>query len=482
MKEAGILLPLASLPSKFGCGDFGKTAYEFIDAAVAAGFKLWQILPLNPLGYGNSPYQALASEALDELYISLEALKDVGLIHSYQAFRPHAKRIAYSEVREFKEKYLRAAFKNFKPDSAYLNFIQANWVYDYAVFRALKQKNNLKAWMNWPKADKEWIKKCNDNPAVNADEIAYQMFLQYILFNQWRKLQAYAREKGLKLVGDLPFYVGVDSLDVWRYQEGFLLDAEGNPRFVAGVPPDYFSQDGQRWGNPIYNWEQLRKDHFTFWLKRFYYAASLYDIVRIDHFRAFDTYWQIPASSPNAKCGEWLEAPGYELFDTLYAAYPQLKIVAEDLGDLRPEVHKLRDHYNLAGMRILQYSFNPLETKKADSRTNLLFYTGTHDNAGLKAWYQSRSSEFKKASKVFFKQEGINNPHIIDNFIEYTLRSEARYALISIIDCLALNEHARINHPGTLGSPNWEFKLKDLDAFKAKTAWFKDLLVKTKRA
>lgn len=479
MRKAGVLLPIASLPSSYGIGDFGPTSYQFVDKIYECGFKIWQILPLNPLGYGNSPYQPYSSKAMDELYISLEMLEEEKLIKKAKKKNARSTKIDYEEVRLFKQTYLKEAFNNFIPNQDYQDFIAQKWVYEYAVFLAFKKANQMKCWNEWPKEYKEFIKGDKTVPEALKEAVSYEMFVQYILYTQWMKLRAYANKKGIEMMGDIPFYVGIDSLDVWSHQKMFLLDADGYPSFVAGVPPDYFSETGQRWGNPIYDWEKMEKDGFAFWLDRLSYSSKIYDIIRIDHFRAFDTYWKIPSSCPTAIEGEWVEAPGYALFDKVYETYPDINIVAEDLGELRPEVLVLRDHYNLAGMRIIQFSFDPYN--KMEDRENLLVYTGTHDNESLRDWYTSQSADFKKMTRRFFKKHKYTYGKMNDNMMMYTLDTKANLAILPMLDILHKNNSCRLNTPGTVGNPNWQWKLKDFKEFEEKMPLLKEMIQKANR-
>ena len=357
MRQVGMLMPVASLPGRHGIGDFGKESYNFVDLLKEAKAAIWQMLPLNPLGYGNSPYQPYSSCAGDEIYISLDKLCEEGLLKRVPDFHANASHIDYQAVRAFKGKYLRKAFEKFKPDAGYRKFIKMEWVYNYAVFLTLKKQNNLVAWNEWPIKQQNWIKDHEYDLTPLKEDIEYEMFVQYEFYKQWMELKKYANKKGIKVMGDIPIYVGIDSLDVWSGQENFLLGADGKPTFIAGVPPDYFSATGQRWGNPIYDWDYMEKDGFRFWLNRLDYSSKLFDIIRIDHFRAFDSYWKIPAECETAVDGEWNYAPGYKLFDTIFKEMPDINIIVEDLGDLRPEVLELRDHYGFKGMRIVQFCF-----------------------------------------------------------------------------------------------------------------------------
>jgi 4-alpha-glucanotransferase len=481
MRKAGALLPVASLPSNTGIGDFGKYAYDFVDKLEVMGMKIWQILPVNPLGYGNSPYQPYSSFAGDDIYINLQLLKNMGLIKStIKPFNEKSIQIQYKEVREYKEKYLREAFTNFTPDDRYTEFVEMDWVYKYAVFIALKRENGYRCWNEWPKEHRDWIIDKKLNISLYEEEIQYQMFLQYIFYIQWMELKKYANTKGIKIMGDIPIYVGIDSLDVWSNQKCFLLNDKSQPTYIAGVPPDYFSNTGQRWGNPIYDWEYIKETDFKFWIERLAYNQKLFDILRIDHFRAFDTYWKIPVSCETAIDGEWVEAPGYELFDKVLETIKDIKIVVEDLGDLRPEVLKLRDHYNFKGMKIVQFSFD-INNNSFEDRENMIIYSGTHDNQTIKGWYLSQTIEEQKAIKKYFTKNNYCYEDISHNFISYTLDNIAEIAIIPVQDIICLGDSGRINVPGTVGSPNWEWKLEDFKMIEDNTEYIKNMVNKSNR-
>lgn len=473
MKQAGILMPVASLPSLHGVGDFGRESYRFIDMMKKADLNLWQILPLNPLGFGNSPYQPYSSKAGDEIYISLNKLCEDGLLEKVPVFKRHARKIDYQAVRAFKGKYLMEAFGAFQkltPSNDYTQFISNDWVYNYAVFLTLKKQNSLVCWNEWPKEQQNWIKDHKYDITHLEDKIAYEMFVQYEFYKQWMELKTYANRKGIQVMGDVPIYVGIDSLDVWENQDCFLLGADNKPTFVAGVPPDYFSKTGQRWGNPIYNWDYIQKNQFRFWIDRLEYSSKLFDIIRIDHFRAFDTYWKIPASCDTAVEGEWIEAPGYAMFDALFAADPDMNIVVEDLGDLRPQVHELRDHYHFKGMRIVQFNFNPRieEGSNYDHVENLILYTGTHDNSTIRGWFRSQPPKVKKRIREDLTRFGCTTKSIAWGFVEFTYQQDCCMAILPMQDILELPEEAKLNTPGTLGSPNWEWRLNSLSPFEKK--------------
>ncbi len=468
MREAGVLMPLSSLPSDYGIGDMGTYSYEFIDLLEQGRVSIWQILPLNPLGYGNSPYQPYSSFAGDEIYISLDELFREGMLKEKPPkFHKNKDFIDYELVRKHKEIYLKEAFSNFTYEKDYKVFISQEWVYLYAVYLTLKKKNDLICWNEWQKTHKDWIKSSSFNVSVYDQDIQYEMFVQYIFYTQWMKLKKYANQNGIKIMGDIPFYVGIDSLDVWSNQECFLLGVDGQPIFIAGVPPDYFSTTGQRWGNPIYNWDYLKDQKYKFWMDRIAYNSKLFDIIRIDHFRAFDTFWKIPVECETAVDGEWVKAPGYDVLGKVKAEFPEVEIIVEDLGELRDEVYELKKYYGLKGMKVIQFTFSP-EEKDDDFEDveEMIVYTGTHDNQTIKGWFLSQKKETQVAIEKNLKIMGYDDETISERFIRLALDSIAQIAILPMQDILDLGDEARINTPGTIGKPNWEWKLTDFQEVK----------------
>ncbi len=483
-RQAGILMPIASLPSPYGVGDFGKDAYAFADTIHQMGFRIWQLLPLNPLGYGNSPYQPYSSYAGDPLYISLDQLYEDGLLDEKpEPYRSDSGHIDYEAVRNYKDAYMRKAFARFQPDEYYEEFLSGEWVYQYIVFYTLKKENGLKCWLDWKEEDKLWMShQDREFTAGQMEEIHYQMFLQYIFYCQWMELKGYVNSLGIRVMGDLPFYVGIDSLDVWANSKAFLLDENFRPTYVAGVPPDYFSRTGQRWGNPIYDWEYLKATDYQFWMDRIGYNSQLFDIVRIDHFRAFDTYWKIKADCPTAIDGEWIEAPGYEVFDRLLKLFPDIEIVIEDLGDMRPEVSVLRDHFGFKGMKVYQFSLDPEEANNDfPDRENLILYTGTHDNQTIKGWYLSKTPEIRKEVDEQLDKLGCREEKIGQRFIHAVMSSITQLSVVTTQDVLDAGDEARINRPGTMGSPNWEWRIPSLLPFARETETIHKILKETGR-
>lgn len=485
-RVAGVLMPVASLPSRDGVGSFGAQAYAFVDMLAEMGMGIWQILPLNPLGYGNSPYQPFSSYAGDELYIDLGVLEREGYLapgrRPYRHTGPVG-RIDYAGAREYKQTWLKEAYQNFFVKSWYdpefLAFREKEWVYPYAVFMALKKQNGLRCWNEWPREQQDWILDGRYDLVPLRHEIRYQMFLQFMFYRQWMALKRYANSKNVKIMGDVPFYVGIDSVDVWSSRDDFLLDKETwKPEFVAGVPPDYFSATGQRWGNPIYNWERLEEKKFSFWVERLRYSSELYDIIRIDHFRAFDTYWKIVASCPTAVDGEWVEAPGDALFTELYRQLPDIRIVVEDLGDLRPEVLRLRDRFGLMGMNILEFTLPYPE----QLRERQLVYTGTHDNQTVKGWYDSLPAVEKAKVRKILAPYGPKGESTPKKMVRYTYACKAKMAIVPLYDLLGLDDTARLNMPSTVGSPNWEWRLRSWRGLRRKMEYIREAVAASGRA
>ncbi len=486
-RTAGVLLSVTALPSRHGIGDFGKTALEFIDHLDKMGFRVWQILPLNPLGYGNSPYQPYSSFAIDEQFANLDLLTEKGLLPKTPNYNADSPKVNYDGVKAFKLPYLKAAFeKDLEKNGrkAIDAFVASHpWVKDFAVFMMFKRRYPS-SWNEWPENAKTWIK---DRPALSKDDeklVLFEQWLQMVLYEQWDAIHQYARKKGIKIIGDIPFYVGYDSCDVWANQDTFLLDPETHlPSCVAGVPPDYFSAIGQRWGNPIYDWKKLQKNNFEFIINRIHLNEGLYDILRLDNFRAFDTYWEIPASCPTAVDGQWKEPPGYEFFDLLLSKYPNLEIIAEDLGDLRPEVLELRDHYNFPGMNVIEFTFEDCElAHKGDwNRENSVAYLDTHDNDTMQSYFYLLPEASQGAWLHKLGEMGIVLGSAVDRMITYCLRKPAFLAVLSMQDILNLGVHARTNVPGTVDDRNWTWKLVDFKDFLAREDFLHTLIKDTGR-
>lgn len=486
-RSAGVLLSVTALPSPHGIGDFGVEAKQFIDHLARMGFKVWQILPLNPLGYGNSPYQPYSSFAIDEQFLDLDALVEEGLLAEVPEFDASSSKVRYDAVRAFKMPYLKEAFEAdlAKNGRAAIDEFRKghSWVDDWSVFSMFKRRYPT-SWNEWPKEVQDWI---ITRPALNeadAHDALFEVWLQMKLYAQWDAIHAYAKEHGIEIIGDIPFYVGFDSCDVWANQDTFILDPDTHlPTCVAGVPPDYFSEVGQRWGNPIYDWKKLEERKFEFIINRIHLNSVLYDILRLDHFRAFDTYWEIPASCPTAVDGEWKEPPGYLFFDTLFGLYPDLQIIAEDLGDLRDEVLVLRDHYDFPGMNVIQFTFHDCELlEKGDwNRVNSVAYLDTHDNDTMLSYFyllpeQEQADWIHRLNKL-----GIAEGPIVDRMMTYCVNKPANLAVLSMQDILNLDVQARTNVPGTVDDRNWTWKLVSFDQFLAREGFLSGILAQSGR-
>jgi 4-alpha-glucanotransferase len=482
---SGVLLHPTSFAGPFGIGDLGDEAFRFIDFLAAAKQSLWQILPLGPTGYGDSPYQCFSAFAGNTLLISPEKLIDAGLLDKKDLRDiPHfpGEKVDFGRVIPYKNGLLERAYENFKQstDTAlraeFLTFTQemAAWLGDYALFRALKDAHRGVAWNKW----KPQFALRKDAAIAEArerlhDSIEAQRFYQFLFFKQWRALKSYCQAKGIQIIGDVPIFIAYDSADVWQNPEEFKLDAKGRPLAVAGVPPDYFSKTGQLWGNPIYNWERMRATKFVWWIERLRATFKTIDIVRIDHFRGFAATWEVPARDKTAKNGRWVEVPGKELFTALKKALGELPIIAEDLGVITPDVEALRDGFGFPGMRIFQFAFR--------DRTNIdlphnyiqhtVAYTGTHDNDTAVGWFNSRpgegstrSAEQIEAEKRFCMEYlNTGGREIHWDFIRAVLASVADTAIIPLQDILGLGSMARMNLPASQqGNWQWRYKPKAL--------------------
>ena len=443
-RNVGVLLPVFSLPGNHGIGDFSNYAFEFIDWLKNHKYHYWQILPLNPIGPGNSPYITVCSEAFDVRYISLDKLVEQGLLDKVHKHHAEVGRVNYQDVLAFKEKYLRRAYKNSK--ISFKKFTKENpWVTEYAKYLVLKNINDNKPWNEWI------IKKI---PNFAEDEINFHIWCQYIALSQWNAIKKYANKNGVKIIADCPFYVGLDSVDCYLNKDEFMMDEHYNPTVVSGCPPDAFSDDGQLWGTPIYNFEKMKDNNYKFLINRIACLASRADILRLDHFRAFDTYCVIPAGDENARRGEWKIGPRNDFFDNLFKQYPDIQIIAEDLGLLFDSVHELRDYYKLPGMRVIQFvAFE--ELKEND---NIILYPGTHDNQTLYGWLKSLDKEHK----TILRKEYKGSKDIYGSLFNEIWNMTSRITIFPVQDLIKLDDNARINHPGTVGPHNWTFKFKNM--------------------
>ncbi len=462
-------MPVSSLPSRFGIGGFSKEAYDFVDFLAASGQSLWQILPLGPTGYGDSPYQSFSTFAGSPYYISLDALIEEGLLTEEECssvdFGNDTKRVDYEKIYYTRFELLRKAFEraNRSDDADYSAFVKENelWLKDYAMYMAVKDFLGGVSWIEWdeeirlrkPKAMKKYEKEL-------ADDIAFYSYQQYLFSKHWRALKEYANKKGIQIVGDIPIYVAFDSADTWAKPELFQLDQKNVPTAVAGCPPDAFSATGQLWGNPLYRWDYHEETGFAWWMQRLAHCFDIYDIVRIDHFRGFDEYWAVPYGDETAENGEWKPGPGYKLFEVMKKTLGNRAVIAEDLGFLTPSVLKLVKKTGYPGMKILQFAFDA--TGESDYLphkypNNCVVYTGTHDNDTVNGWLATLNKKDLAFVKKYVNVK--RTPELCETLIRTALGSVADTAVIPMQDYLGLGGEARINTPSTLGG-NWEWRME----------------------
>ncbi len=480
-RSSGVLLHPTSLPGRYGVGDLGEEAYRFIDFLAASGQTLWQVLPLGPTGYGDSPYQSFSAFAGNTLLVSPERLVGEGLLdrrdlEGAPAF-PH-ERVDFGAAIEFKNKLLRRAFENFRHTTdtslrgAFETFSQreATWLDDYSLYRAMKDARGGVAWNKWepPMVKREAGALAAAREGLR-EQASAQKFYQFLFFKQWHALKRYANEQGVSIIGDIPIFVAHDSADVWTHPHLFKLNEDGSPRVVAGVPPDYFSATGQLWGNPLYNWERLMADDFRWWIARVSAMLRTVNILRIDHFRGFAASWEIPGGDTTAERGRWVDAPGRELFEAIKRALGDLPILAEDLGVITPDVERLRDDFGFPGMRILQFAFGG-DSKNIDLphnyHRNIAVYTGTHDNDTTVGWFKSEAgagstraaAQIESERKFCLDYLNSDGREIHWDFIRAVLASVGNIAIIPLQDILGLGNDARMNLPNsTTGNWSWRY-------------------------
>jgi 4-alpha-glucanotransferase len=480
-RASGILLHPTSLPGRFGIGDLGKEAYRFADFLADTGQQLWQVLPLGPTGYDNSPYQSLSVFAGNPLLLSLERLLEDNFLDPGDLARSPSfpeNLVDYEAVAEFKVPLLRKSYETFEKKATPAQHQQlaafcqqnASWLDVHSLFMALREAHDLAIWNTWkadirsrqPEAIKRWTRKL-------APEIRCHQYQQYQFFKQWTELKKYCNEHGIKLIGDIPIFVALDSAEVWSHPEMFYLDENGQPTVVAGVPPDYFSETGQLWGNPLYRWDVMARDGYRWWIERFRASRTLVDIIRLDHFRGFEKYWEVPAKDTTAINGRWVPGPGAVFFETVKKVLGELPIIAEDLGLITPEVHALRDRFGFPGMRVLQFAFSDGSGdihKPHNYPRNCVVYTGTHDNNTTLGWFQGEDigattqsrEERDRETQLARKYLGTDGREINWDFIRLALVSVANTAIIPLQDILGLGSQARMNIPGTTqGNWRWRF-------------------------
>jgi 4-alpha-glucanotransferase len=473
-RASGILLHISSLPSHFGIGDMGPEAYRFADFLAEAKQRFWQILPLNPTErvYGNSPYHSISAFAGNPLIISPDLLVQDGLLTKTD-YRPIPNgprgRVDYDIAVPYKEKLFNIAYERFAKTidrEEYDRFCSQNasWLEDFALFVALKSHFKGKPWSEWPPEIRDRQPDAVQSMQEDLyDTIEQEKFLQYLFFHQWLALKRYCNEKGIKIIGDMPIYVDYDSVDVWTHPTIFKLDADRQPEAVAGVPPDYFSATGQLWGNPVYQWNTLKEREFDWWIQRMGHTLTLFDVVRIDHFRGLVAYWEVPAGEQTAINGQWVEAPVYDFFNALRARFPSLPVIAEDLGVITPDVREVMHHFKLPGMKVLLFAFgedNPEHPYLPHTyEENAVVYTGTHDNNTAKGWFEQEAKPEDKKRLFQYLGHKTSAQEIPWELIRLAMESKANLALIPMQDVLGLGEEDRMNRPAT-GEGNWEWQLR----------------------
>lgn len=471
MRASGILMPVFSLPSQYGIGCFSKEAYDFADQLEAAGQRFWQILPLGPTSYGDSPYQSFSTFAGNPYFIDLESLVQEGLLAQADCeacdFGSNAGLVDYEKIYRSRFQVLEQACRNsgIAGDADFHRFERENafWLEDYALYMAVKHRFGEASWTQWdddirlrePEAMQRY-------ETMLEKEIEFYKFIQYTFARQWKKLKAYVNGKGIRIIGDIPIYVAPDSADSWSRPELFQFDGNRNPVAVAGCPPDAFSKTGQLWGNPLYDWDYHRKTGYAWWIQRIAYCHQLYDVVRVDHFRGFDEYYSIPFGARTAEHGVWRKGPGFELFQELSRTVKQLNIIAEDLGFITDSVRELVRKTGFPGMKVLEFAFDSRE--KSDYMPyhydhNCVVYTGTHDNDTVKGWYRTINARDRALAVHYIGNTKVKEKQIHWEIIRLALSSVADLAVIPIQDYLGLGSKARINTPSTLGG-NWQWRLK----------------------
>jgi 4-alpha-glucanotransferase len=494
-RGAGILLHVSSLPGPFGIGDFGPPALRWIDRLADAGLGWWQFLPLSPPGRGNSPYEPFSTFALNELFVSPEWLVEDGLLDaadlSTAAFDDRA--VDYERVEALKMALWERAHENFRSKAGlevwrqfdeFCNS-QGQWLDDYALFRALREEYGHANFREWPGAIRRREPAALARARQEAERTVERFrFAQFVLDQQQQRLRQYARQKGVRLIGDVPFLVALNSADVWSHPELFLLDAEGQPAYVAGVPPDYFSADGQLWGNPLYDWDAHARAGYAWWIDRIRSVIAQVDGVRLDHFRAFAAAWHIPAGSLTAKIGEWRPGPGARFFEAAQRKLGPLPLIAEDLGLITADVVALREQFHFPGMRVLQFAFdgdaeNPFLPENYPAE--VVAYTATHDNNTTRGWFESLSAEERQFVLDFFERSSLRPDEIAAELIRIVWESRALLAMTPLQDVLSLGTEARVNWPGR-SAGNWRWRATDEQVTARALERMADLTRRTGRA
>ncbi len=469
MRASGILLPVSSIPSAYGIGSFSREAYEFVDFLKEAGQTFWQILPLGPTGYGDSPYQSFSTFAGNPYYIDLEELIQKGLVSreicESRDWGESDSYVDYEKIYQSRFAVLKEAFKNsnIEDNEDFRKFLQKNdfWLSDYALYMAVKDANNGKSWSEW----EEEIRLRKPEALAGyrrqlAEEILFYEFQQYLFDAQWQRLKKYANDKGIRIIGDIPIYVAFDSADTWANPELFELNEDREPTGVAGCPPDAFSATGQLWGNPLYRWSYHRKTEYAWWMQRISYCYRLYDVLRIDHFRGFDEYYHIPYGDSTAEFGHWEKGPGYDLFRVMKEKIGDRPVIAEDLGFLTPTVKELLEQTGYPGMKVLQFAFDSREESDYlphNYTANSVVYTGTHDNDTTQGWYRVINDHDRSFADKYLNIK--EEEEAVWTFVRAALSSVSDTAVIPMQDYLGLGTQARINVPSTLGN-NWKWRMQ----------------------
>lgn len=470
MRKNGILLHISSLPSPYGIGTLGKEAYDFVDFLKRSGQSVWQVLPLCPTGYGDSPYASYSTFAGNPYFIDLDLLAKDGLLneedYKYIDWGEKADQVDFGKMYNNRYPVLAKAVNRFleNPDAEYEMFCKKNahWLDDYALFMALKDANEGKAWLDWDEEHRLYdAKKTAKWAQENKDRMDYYKVMQYLFFKQWDALRAYANENGVEILGDLPIYVALDSVDAWSHPELFLLDKDGRPSAVAGCPPDGFSADGQLWGNPLYDWDYHKKTGYDWWIRRIDHLTKVFDILRIDHFRGFDSFYAIPYGAKTAKKGEWLKGPGIDLFKVMEKKIGKRNIVAEDLGFLTDSVKEMLAESGFPGMKILEFAFDSRDDSGSEYLPynypkNSIAYAGTHDNETIQGWFHSISPEDKKYACDFM--DAYNPDEYNWEMMRTVIASPSDTSILQAQDLLNLDSSARMNTPGK-PSGNWTWRL-----------------------
>lgn len=471
MRQCGVLLPISSLPSAYGIGCFSKEAYAFVDRLQEAGQSCWQLLPMGPTSYGDSPYQSFSAFAGNPYFIDLEKLVERGWLTRGRCravdFGQNREYVDYEKLFEGRFRLLREAWKNssIEEEPEYQAFVRENagWLEDYALYMAVKDAREGVCWIEWEEDIRlrrpEALERCRRE---YGEEMAFYRFQQYLFWRQWRALKEYANARGIEMIGDIPIYVAFDSADVWANPRLFQVDEENRPTAVAGCPPDAFSATGQLWGNPLYDWEYHRQTGYEWWISRLKSCFEKFDVVRIDHFRAFDAYYAIPAGAETAQIGEWRPGPGYGLFEEMEKRLGSRRVIAEDLGFLTPSVLELVKRTGFPGMKVLQFAFDSREDSDYlphNYTRNSVVYTGTHDNDTILGWYQSLKREDRAFCRRYLGLQGCTDREVLWSLIRAGLASVSELAVIPMQDYLELGPEARINTPSTLGD-NWKWRMK----------------------